>query len=225
MKTRLSPLLSSLAALLAAGVGAGCGSMKTIPPYTAGPSQHAKAVESRGLKIVADPVSDRERANTYFEVNSVKRGVAIIFLQAENQSTDATWLLNEQNIHLTLSGHAGDMNAEDQEVEGDYRKGDALTVAAAPFLLFPGIDLFVGVPLMLSGSKANSDASVVQKNFVDNEWHNQTLSPGQRSQGFIYFNVDKNLEWASSATLQLDCLDVRSQQTNTLTIPLTYETK
>jgi hypothetical protein len=223
-KKRKLPKLIMSAALLAFA-GAGCGTMKTIPQYTAGPSKQAKTVESQGLMITVDPVLDGERADTYFKVNPANKGVGIIYLQAENKSTDATWLLNEENIHLVVSGHADDMNGQDQDVKGDYGKANGLSAAALPFLLFPGVDLIVGVPLMLSGSKARSDASFVQKNFVDKEWHNQTLPSGQRAQGFIYFNLEKHSPWARSATLRMDCFDVRNQQTNTITLPLTYETK
>ncbi len=223
MKIKRHHSFVSLGALLLAGAGTGCGTM-TIPQYTAGPSKQARTVESQGLTIVVDPVLDSQRADTYFKVNPEDKGVGIIFLHAENQSTNATWLVNEENIHLAVSGRANDMDAQDQEVEGDYREGDALTVTAMPFLLFPGIDL-IALPFMLSGAKANSNASVIQKNFVDKEWLNQTLSPGQRADGFIYFNLERNFQWAGSATLRLDCFDVRSQQTNTITVPLTYETK
>ncbi|MGA3265939.1 MAG: hypothetical protein ABSE16_03855 [Verrucomicrobiota bacterium] len=213
-----------MGAALIVVTGTGCGTL-TISQYTAGPSKQAKTTEAQGLKVTVDPVCDRERADAYFKVNPTGKGVAIIYLQAANQSPDATWLLSEANMFLAVPGQAGELNANDQGVKGDYGVSTGLEAAATPFMLFPGPDLFVGVPLLLSGSKAARDASVVQKNFVDKEWHNQTLSPGQQAQGFIYFNWKEQSPSASAATLRMDCIDVRSQQTNTLTFPLNYETK
>jgi hypothetical protein len=201
----------------------GCGTLK-IPPYTPGPSEQAKTMESQGLTITVDPVLDAKRAETYFKVNPVSKGVGIIYLQAENTSTNAIWLLSEENMSLAVSGRDGEMIANDQNVKGDYGTADGLTIAAIPFLPFPGIDL-IAIPFLIAGANAASSASVIQKNFVDNEWHNQTLSPGQRAQGFIYFNLEKHSKWAGSGTLRMDCFDVRNQRTNTLTFPLAYETK
>lgn len=223
MKTKIFNLLIQFAGVLVAVVGTGCGTLK-IPQYTAGPSPQAKSSESQGLVIVVDPVLDSKRYDAYFKVDPNNRGLGIIFLRAENKSPNATWLLSEENMHLSVAAHEGDINAQDQEVEGDYRKGEALLVVAMPFLAVPGIDI-IAIPFMLSGSKAISDESFIQKNFVDKEWHSQTLSPGQQAEGFIYFNLERQSQWARSAVLKLDCVEVHSQQTNTITIPLTYETK
>jgi hypothetical protein len=218
-KRKLLKLTISAVFLVLAG--AGCSTL-TIPQYTAKPSKQAKTMESQGLTITVDPISDAERGNTYFKVNPANSHVDIIYLQAVNNSTNATWLLSEVNMHLAVPGQ-GDLNAQDQDVKGHYGTANGLAGAAAPLLLFPGPDL-LALPLIFSSAKSGSDASIVQKNFVDKEWLNQTLSPGQRAQGFIYFNVKEHSPPTGTA-LRMDCFDVRNQQTNTFTFPLTYETK
>ncbi len=210
-----------MSAVSLALAGTGCGTM-TIPPYTAGPSKQAKTVESQGLTITAESIQDKERADTYFKVSPVYRGIGIIYLQAENKSTNATWLLNEENIHLIFTAKAGDLNAHDQKVKGDYSGAQAsfATTIAMELIFIP-----LAVPGVFMTMKAASDASVIEKNFVDKEWHNQTLSPGQSAQGFVYYNLDKQPKWADSASLKIDCLNITSQQTNTFNIPMAYEKK
>jgi hypothetical protein len=89
-------------------------------------------------------------------------------------------------MSLAVSGRDGEMIANDQNVKGDYGTADGLTIAAIPFLPFPGIDL-IAIPFLIAGANAASSASVIQKNFVDNEWHNQTLSPGAAGAGVHLF--------------------------------------
>jgi len=114
----------TISALFLVLAGAGCGTL-TIPQYTAGPSTQAKTVESQGLKITVDPILDAERGNTYFKVDPANSRVDIIYLQAENASTNSTWLLNEANMHLVVTGQA-DLNAQDQDVKGHYGTANGL---------------------------------------------------------------------------------------------------
>jgi hypothetical protein len=212
-------LTFSISVAFLALAGTGCSTV-TIPLYTAGLSKEAKTVESQGLTIAVDPVLDSERADTYFKVNPAGKGIGIIYLQAENKSVNATWLLDEKNMHLTIAGQAGDMNAEDQYVKGDYGKAYAYTAGA---VICSGA--LLGAVFIVAANQATENASIIQKNFVDKEWHNQTLAPGQQVAGFIYFNLGKNSRWAGSSTLRIDCINLRNYQTNTITFPLTYETK
>jgi len=218
-KRKLLKLIISAAFLVLAGTG--CGTL-TIPQYTTGPSKQARTVESQGLTITAEPILDKERADTYFKVNPTYRGIGIIYLQAENKSADATWLLAEENMSLHVAATNCDMNAHNQKVKGDYSGAQASFAAA---IVMEIVFIPLAVPGIFMTMKAASDASVIEKNFVDKEWHNQTLSPGQSAQGFIYFNLDKQPKWANSAILRIDCPNITNQQTNTFTIPLTYETK
>ena len=135
-KERKLPKLIMSAALLAFA-GAGCGTMKPLPQYTAGPSKQAKTVESQGLAITVDPVLDTVRADTYFKVNPANKGVGIIYLQAENKSTDATWLLNEENIHLAVFRPGGRPECARSGGERRLRQGKWSECGGLAFLAFP----------------------------------------------------------------------------------------
>ena len=215
MNIRAKRLMSGLAAVVACLFSAGCGTMK-IPAYPGGPAVHGQTREAQGLALVADPFADKQRTETYFKFNAEGKGIAIVHLRAENHSPDSAWLLNEENMHLIDQAGVLGMNAHDQGVKSDYGAANAVGMTGAVLL---------SLPMMIAGNKLIADAMVVEKNFVDKEWHNQTLSPGQSAEGFIYFNFGKKTNWLDGASLRVDCLNTRNQQTNTIILPLAYETK
>jgi hypothetical protein len=166
--------------------------------------------------MTADPFMDKERAEKYFKFDPVGRGVAIIELRAENTNTNANWLLTEENMVLTDGSGTALMNAHDQGVKSDFAAANSVGMAGA---------VLISLPMMFAGGKLTSDAMIVQKNFVDNEWHNQTLSPGQSAQGFIYFNLGWKTNRLDTMCLKINCINTYEQSTNIITLPLAYETK
>jgi hypothetical protein len=215
VKTKPMRRMSTVAAAAACLCGVGCGTMK-IPQYIGGPGPGAQTREAQGLAVTADPFVDRERAETYFKVNPEGKGVGIVYLRAENRGTNAAWLVTEENMRLVDRTGGVGMNAQDQGVKGDYAAGNAVAMAGATL---------ISLPLLFAGGKLTSDAMVVEKNFVDKEWRNQTLSPGQSAEGFIYFNFGQKTNWVDGTSLRIDSLNTRNQQTNTIILPLSYETK
>jgi hypothetical protein len=222
-KRRLLKLIISAAFLVLAGTGC---STTTIPQYKGETSKQARTVEVQGLAIVVDPIVDKERADTYFKVDPPGRKIAIIYLQAENKSTNCTWLLTEESIHLVWGAKQQTTNACDftNIKDGDYAAANSLAYSSLPFAFVP-VTAPIAIALISASSHSLIDATIMQRNFVEKEWLNQTLSPGQKAQGFVYFNLEGQPDWAKSGSLRIDCLDTRSQQTSTLNIPFSNENK
>jgi hypothetical protein len=211
-------LFALASCLLTAVFVTGCGTMK-IPPYTGGPTSAAVSRENKGLVITADPWSDRKKVDTYFKADVQKRGLALIYLRAENKSTNANWLVNERSFHLVdAAGVGGDVRKN--KIEGEYGGAEAVGWTGASIA---AVTVVGGLVMVAVSSKLLSDASVMEKNIVDKEWRNQTLAPGQSAEGFLYFDVGKKTNWVSTAALRLDCLNTRNQQTSTLIVPLAHE--
>jgi hypothetical protein len=225
MKDRLNISGLGIGIVLLALAGTGCKSL-TIPKYTGEVSKQARMAEVQGLAIVVDPIVEKERADTYFKVDPIKREIAILYLQAENKSTNCTWLLTEENIHLVWGGaKQQETNACDftNVKKSDYATANTLNYCSIPFIIT--LNYEISVPLLLGSMHALSDATIVEQNFVDKEWCNQTLSPGQKAQGFVYFNLNGQPDWAKSGSLRIDSLDTRSRQTSTINIPFSHETR
>lgn len=204
--------IGPLALGIVVALTSGCGTL-TIPKYSGGPSAQAPSRESEGLRITADTFSDRQRAETYFHTDPQGDRTIIVDLRAENRSTNATWLLTEESMYLVDAAGIVRGNAHDQQLEQSKAASEAVGYAGA---------VAISLPMMFASNKLNSDAMVKEKNFVDQEWRNQTLSPGQSASGFIYFRLGKATNTLAGASLRFDCLNTRNQQTNSITIPLAY---
>jgi hypothetical protein len=207
-------LIPSLTALALAVIATGCGTMK-IPPYTGGFSNTALSLDSQGIVITAEPWTDSKKINKFFELDAQNRGLGIIYVRAENKSTDANWLLTEENCRLVNTAWAGG-DVQKQRIEGEY--GGASAVG------WTGAVLVSPVMIGIAG-KLLSDATIMERNMVDKEWRNQTLAPGHSAEGFFYFSVPKKTNWVAGTALQVNTLNTRNQQTSTLLIPLNHETK
>jgi hypothetical protein len=193
----------------------------SIPPYADAPASHAQTRDSQGLVLTSDPFTEKDRAETYFKIDPAAKGIAIIHLRAENHSPDATWLLTEENMLLTYAAGGGSTNGPVQGATSDYTSSVAAGGVAAFFALGPNP---LVLPAVAVSKKLRSDAAVIEKNFIDKGWRNQTLSPGQSAEGFIYFSLGKTNS-IQGTSLRLDCLNTRNQQTNSIFLPVGYEAK
>lgn len=189
---------------------AGCSTI-SIPPYSGEVSAAAQTRESQGLVVTADPLTDDARAREFFREDLKGIGAAVVYLKAENRSPDAAWLLRLEDMHLADASGAGGPDGHGEAIEGDFAAANAVGTAGAVLISFP---------MMFASAKLTSDALVKQKNYIDKEWRNQTLSPGQSAEGFVYFHVPPDDAWSTARSLRLDCLNVRNQQTLTLVVPL-----
>jgi hypothetical protein len=50
----------------------------------------------------------------------------------------------------------------------------------------------VAAPLLFIGMQEASNASVIEFNLADKEFYSWTLGPGEKAQGFVYFQFPKN---------------------------------
>lgn len=89
------------------------------------------------MRVTADNFSDRERAEAYFRTNPHDDRVVIVYLCAENQGSDATWLFTQDAMWLTDDPGTTRLNAHDQRIEGDYAAGDAVGIAGAAMISLP----------------------------------------------------------------------------------------
>ena len=188
-----------------------CSAIK-IPPYSGEISPGARKVEKQGLHLTADPIVDEARSKTYFRTELADRKIAAIYLKAENHSTDATWLLRLQSMTLTDEKGSPGPNAYGKALRSDYGAANAAGMAGAAL---------ISLPMIFVSGKLTADAMAKEKNFIDKEGRNQSLSPGKAADGFIYFQLEPNEPWPTGRWLSLECLNLRNQQAVQVQVPLT----
>jgi len=179
------------------------------PPVVINP---AYTQETNGLRIIVDPVFDPARSKTCFNADALSMGILPIHVFAENNNPNASFLIQKQNLKFTPnSGSQTNISASGTDVHSDA--GSAIGTAGV---------VLISAPLIFAGGISVNNASVVQHNFVQAEFRDQTLSPGQSTSGFVYFQIlQKRLP--AMAILKLTATDLRSRQNTRIEIPITNE--
>jgi len=171
----------------------GCGTIK-LPEY------HASA----------GSFFDGARTREYFGIDAASSGIAILYLQVENQNPEITFLLLKENMRFFLGTTADANQTQRQDVSWDSH-GDSL-MGAGYALVITG-PLLASIPLILAGAKMFSDSTAIQHSFTSRELGNRTLSPGQKAQGFVYFQIEKG-QPLKEGTLTITLVDTANQKPN-----------
>ncbi len=216
MKTQSFVLVSlALAGLV------GCGTPDRLPEYSSAAragspvGSAVKTVEGEGVLVSLEPFADKARCETYFALNAPAAGIAILHLRVENRSPDTTWLLRKAHCKLSLSG--ADSPLGDASTSRSTASGEALAITGAALMGLGSTPILIGL-----GSHQVKHATTVQRNFTEKELPDKTLSPGQATEGFVYYQMPKkNVPF--HGTLQVSLVNTRNEHNNTLQIPIDYE--
>lgn len=191
---------------------AGCTTPNTSARYTPAATNPAYKREANGLKIAVDPVFDNARSKDFFNTDALGAGILPIHVSVENTNSNASFLLQKKNFDFTAwSGSQTNLSASATNIRSDI--GNAVGMVGVVGL---------SAPMIFAGTIAVGNAQAVQFNFVQAEFRDQTLSPGQRSGGFIYFQV-KDGHRLGGGVLKATVPDLRSQKRTQFQIPITIE--
>jgi hypothetical protein len=183
------------------------------PPKTyheSAPSNTARVLQNNGVQISVDPFVDSQRSKQYFGINAVSDGIAVLHIQIVNASPDKTLLIEKKNFHLILADATEAAGAQ-KIVRGD--SGDPVLALAA----ITGGSLFFA---SIAGGMSEQSAQI-QRNFINQELPDQTLAPGAKMEGFVYYKpVKKGLDWGKGGHVNLDLTDTGTQQIEHLSISL-----
>jgi hypothetical protein len=212
MKQFVTTALASLLLLLG-----GC----TTPPitdYRPGlPAASERMIQQSGVEIALDPFVERERTKQYFDIDAIADGIGILHARVANKTADQTFLVEKKHFQLLANGTAGGWIGDGKKLERDQSAGTATELAGA---VAGGLG---GAGLMLAGLALTSKATEIQRNFTSKEMGDQTLSPGQIMEGFVYFApVTKGQDWTRTGVVKVDLTETKTQQTITLQIPLSH---
>jgi hypothetical protein len=197
-----------------------CSTPDHLPEYTGGtqtgaPGIGSNTAEGDGVIVSLEPFADKARCETYFALNAPAAGIAILHLRVENRSTDSTWILRKSQCKLLLAGSGSSLN--DASTARSTASGEALAITGAALMGLGSTPLLIGL-----GSHQVKQASTVQRNFTEKELRDMSLSPGQMTEGFVYYAMPKK-NTSFQGTVQLSLVKTQNQQTNTVQIPLSYE--
>jgi hypothetical protein len=187
-------------------------------PTGAAPSE--QTVREAGVVIAVDPFSQPGRTEQYFDLNAVANGIAIIHVRINNETTDQTFLV--QKKHFQLVPTSADATVVEESTNLASSKAGQNMLTTATVLYGVGSEV-IGVGFLLAGAATLSHSSEVQRNFAEKELPDQTLSPGQSMDGFVYFSpVRYGEDWSRNMNVKIDLQNTRTQQDAELSVALSH---
>jgi hypothetical protein len=177
---------------------AGCATPQSMD-YQSGISANTERVgRVKEAEIAIDPFVDSARSRKFFGVDAMGEGIAILHVRIVNKTTDETLLVRKDHFHLVRGGA--------QVFTQDLEKPDHTTGVEK---VLDGLSIGGGAGL--AAATRISHATQIQMNFTSKEMGDQTLSPGQSVEGFIYFGpVKQGEDWTRDTVVQADLLPTQN---------------
>lgn len=193
---------------------AGCTTekIKDYQPTSSGASE--RTVQQSGLEAALDPFVEKSRTEQYFDIDAVGKGIAILHVRVTNKSADQTFLVKKESFHL-LRKEAGELKGNGKQIK--------TSTGAANALAWGGLVVYGALTpaAILTSMGMVSRATEVQRNFTAKELGDQTLSPRESMEGFVYFTpVQKREDWSRVTVVKIIAADIKTQQPVELTVPL-----
>jgi hypothetical protein len=189
---------------------AGCStpqSMDYQPGISVGTERVGQTPEA---EIALDPFVDRERTKKFFGIDAMDNGIAILHVRIVNKTANQTLLVEKKDFQLVRNG---------AEVSTGNLDKDKDSVTPGEVIGAIGMGSLMGI----LGATMVAHATEVQMNFTNKEMGDQTLSPGQSTEGFIYFApVKKGEDWTRATVVQIKLLPTKNQIPIELKISLSH---
>jgi hypothetical protein len=194
----------------------GCSTMK-VPPLTTGTADsYTQHQEQSGLIVGVQPMTDKKQIENTFKVNLLDKGLLPILLVAENRSASDSFMIPKGKITI-VSDQSGTVSTSQTKEVASGTAGTATGIAGAVLL---GAGSLAGAPLAIAGMKMASNATVIQYNLRDKEFYSQTLEPGGKVQGFIYFQFSNQSPPSGDYHLVAEVKSADTGNTNSFDFPI-----
>jgi hypothetical protein len=184
-----------------------------MPAYQ--PNADSKTVciaRASGVEIALDPFVEPERTSPFFGIDAVHDGIGILHVRVSNLTSDQTFLVEKRRFQLVPPGTGSGPILAADKVDRSTAAGEAVMLTGA------GIG---SLPMMFAGGAVLSRSTEIRRNFVSKEMPDQTLSPGQSVDGFIYYTpVAKKVDWSRGSIVRIVLTETRTRQETEVTVPL-----
>ena len=194
--------------LVAVLLSEGC-STKKLPEHPTQPlSSYPYSEVKDGLAVAIQPLTNPQESEKYFGTDLLSSGIFAVFVSAENRGSPSTFILLKERFVL----RAGQTDAHDVSGRGQIEPGAGTAAVAvtsvgfvvAPVLMFPA--LFVATKML-------SNEEVVKHNFTVKELQAKTLSAGEETHGYVYFQLPQGHAGPGQWSVHLEAQDLSTKET------------
>jgi len=194
----------------------GCGTARIMDYQPASPSISERTAQESRVEVALDPFVESERTEKYFDINAVANGIAILHVRVVNNTSNQTFLVEKKDFQLVRGG-AGGLTGNGKKIERS--NAGANTIAWAGLIAYGALT----PAALLTSMSMVSHSTEMQRNFTSKEMGDQTLSPGQSMEGFIYFTpVNHGEDCTRTAAVKINLTETKTQQLIELNIPLSH---
>lgn len=181
-------LLSIAASTVLLFLAPGCATMRVTPLTTGAADSYTQHDAKDGVVVGIHPMTAKGEIKETFKMDLLDKGLLPILVVAENKSASASFIIAKEKIAV-LSGATGATNTSQRKEVTSGSAGTALGITGAVLV---GAGSVAAAPMLFVGLKMASDADVIQHNLADKEFYSRTLGPGEKAQGFVYFQFPKD---------------------------------
>ncbi len=221
MKKQFASIIVSLFPVGLLVLGSGCSTMKEPPLTTGSADSYTQHEQTNGMVVGIRPMTDKREIEDMFKVNLLDKGLLPILVVAENQSPAASFIIAKDKLFVLNEGTGTASSSRRKKVTsgaGDALEGTGAVMVASGGLALPL--LVIGAPLLFTGEQKASNASVIEFNLADKEFYSRTLGPGEKAQGFVYFQFPKKSPPSVNYHLVAEVKNPATGEATTFDLPL-----
>ncbi len=175
--------------LLAVGLALVASGCATEPPANLQSQNTAVEPPSQaidGLDVSLQPITDKKEVKRIFKVNLLAEGVLPVRLTAENRNTSASFMIAEEKVQIIGENTATAISSQEGQVakSGTVSRGQQLLDAS----FSPALMLLTA----MSPPPGDLVNSFRQYELGSKEFYSRTLGPGERAEGYSYFQLPKS---------------------------------
>jgi len=194
----------------------GCSTMKVTPLTASQADSYPKHQEVNGIVVGIQPMTDAKEIKDTFKVNLLDKGVLPVLVVVENKRPDTSITIVKDKVCLRDQAAGTSSLPERKKVTSDTGKG----LAAAGAVLV-ACCVIPAIPVLFEGMQMNSNASIIEFNLGDEEFYTHTLGPGEKAQGFVYFQLVGGTSTSGNYHLIAEVNDPASHEATTFDFPMT----
>ena len=197
-------------------LGAGCQSNPPLESPSTITSSTFQTAQASGIEVGLDPFFDRRRTLRVFGVDSSQAGIGIVFARVSNHTLNQTFLVEKKGFHLFIP------NLADKSLQNHDSLGQLVAAASISTMMDKLMIVFIQGPVGLAIAEENDrvHATEVTQKFVSKEMQDQTLSPGESVEGFVYFPLDAKSNWFHGSSMKITMAEIKSHEILSMTLPL-----
>ena len=196
---------------------AGCGIHNTTAPNA---SSCKFAGSNAGLKISAEPFTEKDKLRRFFGVDLLSKGVLPVLIVFENKNAEDGFSIVQEHAQLAIGKSNPDFEKDAHTSPNVHATEPPLTYSTSiqallPIQALPVALLIGGVDQLVEGY--HCAPAVVAQNLEEKKLTHKIVYPGSTHYGFLYFRIEGRDNAQNITRMVFDAKNIRTNEMTTIT--------